>query len=98
MTLKGVIRMNDGEKGVLLDFYSAGCAPCKRMDPVIRSFTEQNDAVEVRRIEANDAPEEFKSYNIGSVPTFVYLKDGREKGRISGVCGIKDIERLVSEG
>ena len=98
MTLKGVIYVSESEKGVLLDFYSAGCAPCKRMDPVIRSFTEQNDAVEVRRIEANDAPEEFKSYNIGSVPTFVYLKGGKEKGRITGVCGLKDIERLVSEG
>ena len=27
-----------------------------------------------------------------------FLKDGREMGRISGVCGKKDIERLVSEG
>ena len=98
MILKGVIYVSESEKGVLLDFYSAGCAPCKRMDPVIRNFSEQNDAVEVRRIEASDAPEEFKSYNIGSVPTFIYLKDGKEKGRITGVCGLKDIERLVSEG
>ena len=86
------------DRGVLLDFYSEGCAPCKRMDPVIREFSEQSDLVEVRRIEASDAPDVFENYGIGSVPTFIYLKDGKEMGRISGVCGLKDIERLVSEG
>ena len=86
------------DRGVLLDFYSEGCAPCKSMDPVIREFSEQNDHVEVRRIEASAAPETFESYGIGSVPTFIFLKNGKERGRISGVCGKRDIERLVSEG
>ena len=86
------------EKRVLLDFYSAGCAPCKRMDPVIRDFAEASDSVEVRRIEASEAPDAFENYGITSVPTFIYMKDGKEKGRITGVCDRKDIERLVSEG
>ena len=90
--------MNEDKRGVLLDFYSKDCAPCKRMDPVITKFTETNDLVEVRRIEAHDSPEAFDRYGIMSVPTFIYEKDGKEKGRINGVCGLKDIERLVSEG
>ena len=84
--------------GVLLDFYSKGCAPCKRMDPVITDFAESNDHVEVRRIEANEAPEVFEKYDISSVPTYVFLKDGKERGRLSGICDRKEIERLVSEG
>ncbi len=86
------------DKRVLLDFYSAGCAPCKRMDPVIRDFAEESDRVEVRKIEAAESPEVFENYGITSVPTFIYMRDGKEKGRITGVCDIKDIERLVSEG
>ena len=91
--------MSDKKEGcVLLDFYSKGCAPCRRMEPVIGEFSEANEHVEVRRIEASDAPEVFDKYGIGSVPTLICLKDGRETGRISGICGRRDIERLVSEG
>ncbi len=86
------------DAGVLLDFYSEGCAPCKRMEPVIKNFESQDYGVAIRRIEASDAPDAFENYGIRSVPTFVYLKDGKEKGRITGVCGLHDIERLVTEG
>ena len=98
---KGVRQMSKKEnedKRVLLDFYSAGCAPCRRMEPVIREFAEASDLVEVRRIEASEAPDAFENYGITSVPTFIYMKGGKEKGRIAGVCDRKDIERLVSEG
>ena len=86
------------DAGVLLDFYSEGCAPCKRMEPVIKNFESQDYGVAIRRIEASDAPDAFENYGIRSVPTFVYLKDGKEKGRITGVCALRDIERLITEG
>ncbi|MBQ7714638.1 MAG: thioredoxin family protein [Clostridia bacterium] len=90
--------MKEKNNGVLLDFYSKGCAPCKRMESVINEFSEANDVVEVKKIEASESPEVFDSYGIAKVPTFVYMKDGKEKGRLSGVCSKKEIERLVSEG
>ena len=89
-----------GEKTerVLLDFYSEGCAPCKSMDKIISSLAEEPDFVEVRKIEASEAPEIFDRYDVERVPTLVFLKDGKERGRISGVCGKRDVERLVTEG
>jgi len=89
---------NEKKGAILLNFYSEGCIPCKKMDSVVTEFAEENDAVEVRRIEASSAPETFDKYGIGKVPTFVCLKDGKERGRIVGECGRRDIERLVSEG
>ncbi len=90
--------MKEKRDGVLLDFYSKGCVPCKKMESVINEFSETNDVVEVRKIEASESPEEFKNYGIASVPTFIYLKDGKERGRIAGVCDKREIERLVSNG
>ena len=73
----------------VIDFYADWCNPCKAMSPEIKAlqeeFVEGNEAgVTITKINVDSEPEMAKKYNVRSIPTLVFLKEGVEKERSSG--------------
>ncbi len=80
---------------VILDFYSEGCAPCRAARPAVKLAKEKLPQVEFRDIDASANGELCDRYRIKSVPTLIYLRDGEEMRRISGVPSARDIVEMV---
>lgn len=74
------------EKGlVLVDFFQAGCPPCRALEPRLEAFAGRHrDGLAVYRVDLDRAPERAGEYQILSLPTLVLLRDGTELDRLDG--------------
>lgn len=73
------------DKLVITDFYSDSCIPCKRMSPLLAEIEEENqDSLKVAKLNINFDAETAEKYNVTSVPTLVFFKNGKEAARLTG--------------
>lgn len=80
---------------VLADFYSDSCIPCKRMSPVLAELEEENPEVKLVKLNINFGAETAAKYEVASVPTLVFFRDGSEVQRISGAVRKAQIEEIL---
>ena len=70
----------------VIKFSASWCVPCKYLKPVFEEIKIMEDFNNVNFVDY-DIDEEYeltKKYNIRSVPTVIFEKDGNEIERISG--------------
>ncbi|MBD8912698.1 MAG: thioredoxin [Ruminococcus bicirculans] len=78
--------INEAGKLVIADFYSDSCVPCKRMSPLLAETEEENpEGIKLVKLNINFDGETAQKYNVTSVPTLVFFKNGAEKARLTGV-------------
>lgn len=77
--------INEAGKLVIADFYSDSCVPCKRMSPLLAETEEENpEGIKLVKLNITFDGETAQKYNVTSVPTLVFFKDGAEKARLMG--------------
>ena len=81
---------------VVVDFYADWCAPCRVTEPVIRSLSEKlAGRVKFTKINVDEAVGVARSYGIHSIPTFLFLEAGQEKGREVGPIGPVEFRSIL---
>ncbi len=69
----------------LIDFYATWCGPCKAIAPMIESLkSEFTGQVNVVKIDVDENPELAQLYNIKSLPTLMFFKNGDVINTIKG--------------
>ena len=81
---------------VLADFYSDSCIPCKRMSPVLAELEEQNADVKLVKLNINYDAETAAEYNVTSVPTVIFFRDGAEQKRVTGAVKKAELEEIIN--
>ena len=70
---------------VILDVWSASCAPCRKLEPVlIEVATRYEGRVKVAEISAAADPRVLAKLDVKSTPTLIMFERGEEIGRASG--------------
>lgn len=69
---------------VILDFYADWCNPCKRMSPLIDTAAANLPQFTFIKINRDSFMELARMFNITSIPTLIFLRDGKEIGRYDG--------------
>jgi thioredoxin 1 len=83
---------------VLVDFYSDSCIPCKRMSPVLAKIEEKYDGkLKVVKLNINFDAQTAENYEVQSVPTLVFFKDGNEVSRLQGAKKENEIALAIEE-
>jgi thioredoxin 1 len=80
---------------VVLKFYRKDCPPCKALSPITKEIASENPEVQFLGINTREDIETAKDYDIRSVPTLVFVKDGIEVARLVGSQSKKVIEENV---
>jgi thioredoxin len=81
---------------VLVDVWAEWCGPCRMMAPIIEKIKrEYVGKMNVLKIDADNNPEIAEKYNIQSLPTLVFFKDGKEVLRIVGATSESNLKRAA---
>ncbi|HKS59784.1 MAG TPA: thioredoxin [Thermoplasmata archaeon] len=70
---------------VVVDFYADWCGPCRVAEPALRELSVKlAGRVKFAKMDVDEAEAVPRSYGIHSIPTYVFVEQGREKGREVG--------------
>ncbi len=84
-------------KPVLVDFFGVWCGPCQMMGPIIDEVAEAvGDKAVVGKLNIDEAPKTVEEYNIMSVPTIIFFKDGKAQKILTGLRAKENLLELFS--
>jgi thioredoxin 1 len=73
---------------VVVDFYADWCAPCKTVEPILLELSASlSGKIKFTKINVDDSDRVTRSFGIHSIPTYLFVDHGREKGREVGPVG-----------
>ena len=71
---------------VMVDFWATWCGPCKMLAPVVEELGEKYDGKAViAKVDVDENQGLAAKYGVMSIPTVVFLKEGKEIDRKVGV-------------
>ena len=70
----------------MVDFWASWCGPCKMLSPTVEAIAQEYDGkVLVGKVNVDEEPELARQFGVMSIPTVVFLKNGKEVDRKVGV-------------
>ncbi|ONK61313.1 uncharacterized protein A4U43_C08F28420 [Asparagus officinalis] len=79
----------------ILYFTATWCGPCRIMGPIFKSLAEKHRNVVFLKADIDEASEVAQRWNVSSVPTFFFLRNGKEVDKVVG-ADKSGLERKVA--
>lgn len=88
--------LNDGEKAIIVDFWSPTCVPCKLIEPGLKKIALQyGSKVKVLKVNVNDSPKTSSRFLVRGLPTLLFIKNGSVKTQMVGAVNANQIEETL---
>ena len=78
----------------IIYFSSTWCQPCKNFKPIMESVST---SIPVQFVDIDQNPTLAAQYNIRSIPTLIFLKDGQEVNKKPGVLSESQVKELWNQ-
>ena len=75
----------DSTLPVVIDVYATWCGPCKQMMPIVDELAKELAATcKIVKLNIDEERDLAVQYNVSSIPTFVFIKDGKLVAKETG--------------
>lgn len=81
-------------KWILVDVGATWCPPCRKMQPVVKQFTEEKK-LKVLAVDGGNDIDVMKAVKAEEIPTFILYKDGKEVWRKSGIVELEEFRKAM---
>jgi thioredoxin 1 len=82
----------------LVDFWAAWCGPCKAIAPTIEQIADEyKDKATVGKLNIDEQIEIAQKYDVMSIPTLIYFKDGKQVERLVGLEQKEKLTKLLDK-
>jgi thioredoxin 1 len=103
----GPIQVTDGsfateiEKGqglTIVDVWAAWCGPCRMVAPIVEQLSgEYSGRMKVAKLDVDANQQVATKYNIRSIPSILFFKDGKHVDTVVGAVPKALLERKIQE-
>lgn len=77
----------ESDKVVLVDFWAVWCGPCKMIKPIIEELANEYEGKAViGQLDVGPNPVTGSNYGIISIPTLLYIKNGKVVDKLVGAA------------
>jgi len=88
------------ETPVMVDFWATWCVPCRMIAPIVERIAEKYvGKIKVAKLDVDSNPELAIRYQVMSIPTLLFFKNGQIVERIIGAVSeqviVQKVENLI---
>jgi thioredoxin 1 len=81
---------------VMVDFWAVWCGPCQMVGPIVEDLAQEyNGKLKVMKLNTDEAPEVAGRYQIMSIPTILFFKDGQPVEKIVGARPKQQFKQII---
>mgnify|MGYP001319221145 FL=1 len=85
-----------GEVPVLVDFHADWCAPCKIMNPILKSIKKKfGDQLKIIKINVDNNQQVSNKFQVKGIPTFILFKNSEILWKQSGVINESSFTEIL---
>jgi thioredoxin 1 len=83
---------------VLVDFWAAWCAPCRRIAPMVDELAEEYDGkLTVAKVDIDENPMTPSKFMVRGIPTLLLFKNGDLKETVVGIEPKDRLKQLIDK-
>lgn len=88
----------NGKANAVIDFWAPWCGPCRMLGPIIENLAQKYEGkLTIAKVNVDNSPDLAATYNVASIPTLLFFKDGELIHTAVGVSPEPELDALISE-
>ncbi len=81
---------------VMVDFWAVWCGPCQMVAPIVDELASAySGKVKVRKLNTDENPEVAGRYQVMSIPTILFFKNGQVVEKLVGACPKRQFTEMI---
>ena len=90
--------LHEEQRGVVADFWSPWCSPCRALRPHIERLAEERgERWRFVAINTEAHPQAAESFGVKALPTIVFFRHGKELFRFAGSALVSSLDAKLEE-